>query len=204
MNTSVVGVLHDRLVFNRRAQVLAKILSSLLPPQATVLDVGCGDGTIDALMIKQRPDLSIRGLDALVRPKTKIPVDRFDGEHLPPGDKSFDVVCFVDVLHHTNDPVTLLREARRVARKLVVLKDHTMDGLFAYHTLRLMDWVGNAHHGVALPYNYWPETKWKLAFDEIGLEIEEWRPKVGLYPFPASMVFERGLHFVAALRARPR
>jgi hypothetical protein len=54
-----------------------------------------------------------------------------------------------------------------------------------------------------LPYNYWAETKWKLAFDKIGLQIEEWRPKIGLYPFPASMVFERGLHFVASLRARP-
>src|SRR5262245_22784366 len=103
-------------------------------------------------MLENRPDISIRVIDVLVRPNTQIPVDRFNGKHLPHADKSFDVVCFVDVLHHTNDPATLLREARRVARKLVVLKDHTMDGIFAYHTLRFMDWVGNAHHGVALPY----------------------------------------------------
>jgi len=200
VSSSVVGTLHEHLVFDRRTQVLAKSLSSLLPPQATVLDVGCGDGSIDALILEQRPDVSIRGIDVLQRPDTKISVDRFDGEHLPSADSSFDVVCFIDVLHHTNNPETLLREARRVARKVVLLKDHTMDGIFAYHTLRFMDWVGNAHHRVALPYNYWPENKWKVAFDEIGLQIAEWRANIGLYPFPASFVFERGLHFIAALR----
>ena len=99
-----------------------------------------------------------------------------------------------------NAPEALLREAKRVGRKIVVLKDHTMDGLFAYHTLRFMDWIGNAHHRVTLPHNYSPEDKWKLAFEEIGLRIEEWRSNIGIYPFPASLVFGRGLHFIAALR----
>jgi ubiquinone/menaquinone biosynthesis C-methylase UbiE len=49
---------------------------------------------------------------------------------------------FVYVLHHTNDPEVLLREAQRVALKAVVLKDHTRNGLLAYTTLRFMDWVG--------------------------------------------------------------
>jgi 2-polyprenyl-3-methyl-5-hydroxy-6-metoxy-1,4-benzoquinol methylase len=35
---------------------------------------------------------------------------------------SFDVVMFVDVLHHTKDPMVLLREARRVARRAIVVK----------------------------------------------------------------------------------
>jgi ubiquinone/menaquinone biosynthesis C-methylase UbiE len=78
----------------------------------------------------------------LVWPHTKIPVTAFDGEHLPFPDKSVDVVMFVYVLHHTNDPEVLLREAQRVALKAVVLKDHTRNGLLAYTTLRFMDWVG--------------------------------------------------------------
>jgi len=79
VNSSVVGAIHERLVFDRRTQVLAKSLSLFLPPQATVLDVGCGDGSIDALILERRPDVSIRGIDVLLRPDTKISVDRFDG-----------------------------------------------------------------------------------------------------------------------------
>ena len=198
---NTVGLLHEHLVFNRRARVLASHLSALMPRDASVLDVGCGDGTIDTLMLSQRPDISIRGVDVLVRPTTKIPVDPFDGERLPCADKSFDVVSFVDVLHHTKDPTVLLKEAKRVARKFVVIKDHTMDGWLAYATLRFMDWVGNAHHGVVLPYNYWPEQRWRATFGALGMSIARWEPDVGLYPFPASLVFGRGLHFVAAIEA---
>jgi hypothetical protein len=103
------------------------------------------------------------------------------------------------VLHHTKDAPVLLKEDKRVARTTVALKDHTIDGILADQTLRFMDWVGNAGHGVALPYNYWSESRWHLTFDAIGLRVTQWQTKLGLYPFPASLIFERGLHFVAAL-----
>jgi len=196
----VLNTLHERLVFSRRTRILAQQISAVIPRAAkTVLDVGCGDGTIDTLLMQHRPDLTIDGVDVLVRPKTHIPVTEFDGEHLPFSDKSKDVVLFVDVLHHTTDPMVLLREARRVARTAIVLKDHTMNGLFAYSTLRFMDWVGNAHHNVVLPYNYWTWERWEDAFDELNLRTYEMRKKLGLYPAPASWVFERGLHFVGGI-----
>lgn len=198
--SGLVGALHNRLVFDRRTRVLAAHLSELLPPDANVLDVGCGDGTIDALIQQRRPDLSIRGIDVLLRPETHIPVEQFDGTTFPAADNSIDAVTFVDVLHHTKDPLVLLREARRVARQLIVIKDHTCDGPLAYGRLRLMDWVGNAHHNVVLPYNYWPEQRWRAAFAELELEPVAWRTDVGLYPFPVSAVFDSSLHVVTALR----
>jgi hypothetical protein len=106
---------------------------------------------------------------------------------------------FVDVLHHTDDATILLKEARRLARKSVILKDYKMDGPLAYQALRFMDWVGNAHHGVALPYNYWPKWRWHEAFAEVGLKLVHWDARIRLYPFPASLIFGRGLHFIAAL-----
>ena len=54
---------------------------------------------------------------------------------------------FVDVLHHTDDPMVLLREAGRVASGFVLIKDHTQNGILAGRRLRFMDWVGNARHG---------------------------------------------------------
>ena len=86
-----------------------------------------------------------------------------------------------------------------MARSTIVLKDHPMGGILDYHTLRFMDWVSNAPHGVVLPYNYWPEHKWRSTFDAEGLRIVKWQTQLGLYPFPASLIFGRGLHFIAAL-----
>ena len=62
-----------------------------------------------------------------------------------------------------------------------------------------MDWVGNRGHGVALRYEYWSEERWRREWAEQGLTVEVWRTTLGLYPFPASLLFERGLHFVARL-----
>lgn len=195
----VVDRVHAGQVFARRIRILAGHFAELAPAGARVLDVGCGDGQLDRLLLASRPDLRLEGIDVLVRPETAIPVRPFDGRTIPCADKSVDAVMFVDVLHHTEDPAILLREAARVARHAVLIKDHRLDGALAGPTLRFMDRVGNAKHGVVLPYNYWPERRWRAAFDEIGLAVERWIERPGLYPWPASLVFERSLHFIARL-----
>jgi SAM-dependent methyltransferase len=191
--------MHQRLIFDRRAFVLADRLASLFPPNATILDIGCGDGTIDQHILDRRPDVSIKGIDLFVRPGARIPVDTFDGEKIPYQDASFDVALFIDVLHHTNHPQVLLAQAKRIARKAIVIKDHFRNGFLADTTLRFMDWVGNAGHGVTLPYNYWSREEWSAALHSLSLEPDQMTSRLSLYPIPASLVFERGLHFVARL-----
>lgn len=196
--------LHESYGFDRRVTVLSQHIQELLPENAKVLDVGCGDGTIDLLLQKHRPDVSIEGIDVLVRPDTKIPVREFDGFSIPHEDDSFDCVVFVDVLHHSHDATRLLREAQRVARHSLVIKDHRRNGLLARETLRFMDDVGNERFGVDLPYHYWSHQEWEDAFAEVGLSVRAWKQQLGIYPWPASMLFGRGLHFVAQLGVQPR
>lgn len=197
----ILDRIHGSRVFPRRVTRLKNLLAEAIPGGATVLDIGCGDGSLAALLLEARPDLVVTGLEVLRRPSTRIPVTLFDGKHIPFGDRSFDIVMFVDVLHHTVDPMILLREAARVARLGLVIKDHIAKGIFAKTRLRVMDYIGNARHGVALPYNYWTEKQWRAAQTELRLRPVVLIRDLKLYPGPADAVFGANLHFVGRFEA---
>jgi len=197
-----LDLVHGGFIFGRRVKVLSESLARQMPPSARILDIGAGDGSMGTNIQKLRPDVTLEGIDVFVREKTAYTVKHFDGEHIPHGDDSFDVALFVDVLHHTKDPLTLILEAARVAR-VVVIKDHLREGVFAEETLKAMDWVGNARHGVVLPYNYWNRLQWDAAFARAHLEKAAWEESLGLYVPGLSMLFDRSLHFVAQLRRQP-
>ena len=108
----------------------------------------------------------------------------FDGNTIPWPDRHFDVALIVDVLHHTDDPVRVMAEARRVTKRGIVVKDHFRDGLLADGTLRFMDWFGNAAHGVRLPYNYLSNAEWRKAWTALGSRVDGLVDRLGLYPAP--------------------
>jgi len=201
MSSGLADRLHRRWVHARRVRVLARHLDPLLAPGARVLDVGAGDGRLAAVLAAARPDLQLRCVDVQVRPTSAFPVERYDGVRLPFDDGALDAVLLIDVLHHASDPLALLAEARRVGRR-VVLKDHAREGWLADSTLRFMDWVGNARHGIPLPFRYWTRAAWIDAFEGMNLGVRSWESALGMYPWPATLLFDRGLHFVAALESR--
>jgi SAM-dependent methyltransferase len=180
--------------------VLADHGARLIPAHARVLDVGTGDGRIAAAIASRRPDLRVEGIDVLVREDSAIPVRPFDGRVIPMADGSVEVVTFFDVLHHAHDPEELLREAVRVAADAVIIKDHVSDSRLASALLRFMDDVGNRRHGVALPHNYLASTQWLDILGRLRLKPDVWEiGGLGLYPWPASIVFGGRLHLLARL-----
>jgi SAM-dependent methyltransferase len=190
--------IHRRFVYDRRMDVLSVYFAGLLTDNARVLDVGCGDGKIDRLIMDKK-QVTIEGLDVLVRGQTCIPVTPFDGREIPFDDNSYDTVMAIDVLHHTDEPEALLCGMKRVAKKNILIKDHLLSGLLAYNTLKLMDYVGNKHYGVRLPYNYMTEAEWNALFTKLGLTVLSRETRLRLYPPPAGLLFDRHLHFIAEL-----
>lgn len=192
--------LHHRHVFERRVDVLAHEIVGCLPRDLDVLDVGCGDGTVSRKVMDQRPDLRYAGIDVMARPTCAIPYATFDGTQIPRDDGSVDAVQFVDVLHHSNSPDELMREAVRVSRRYVIIKDHTCKNRLDFATLQFMDWVGNAPHGVKLIYNFKNDAFWSGLWRDLNLNLRHINRCVPLYPFPFNVAFGRDLHFVALLQ----
>jgi SAM-dependent methyltransferase len=199
MELSLVKSFHHRWIFQRRVAVLSTLLAEMIPPAASVLDVGCGDGSIGKLIAQKQPGVAVHGLEVMARPVCELEYSLFDGTRIPYPDASFDVCLFVDVLHHSDDPAQLLGEAVRVSRRYVVIKDHLCENAVDAATLRFMDWVGNRPHGVRLTYNYKSRREWDALFAAAGLGIRAWKDSVPLQAFPISTVFSRKLHFIALL-----
>jgi len=196
----ITSAVHSRLIFGRRVRALADNISAMIPDDAaTLLDVGCGDGTLARAITNRRPRLEAAGVEIRARPHTAIPVREFDGRILPFADRSYDVVLLVDVLHHAEEPTLLIREAGRVAARAVIIKDHLTGAWLSHERLQMMDWVGNIGHGVPLRYAYWSPQQWRDAFREAGLREVDRREKLGLYGPVLRWFFERRLHFVSRL-----
>jgi hypothetical protein len=77
-------------------------------------------------------------------------------------------------------------DASRVAKRCVIVKDHIAESMLDHATLRFMDWVGNAHLGVALPFNYLSWSRWQKAFDQAGLELHDTRAVFRSMVFPRA------------------
>jgi SAM-dependent methyltransferase len=186
----------------RRCRVLCDLIAPRIPHAATVLDVGCGDGALLSRLAGLRSDVDSTGIDVMARADAAIPVEIFDGVEIPFGAGAFDVVLLIDVLHHSDDPEQVLREAARVARRRVLVKDHVPNGPFGAVLLRFMDDVANRRVGLKpVPHeDYWPAERWREVFDRCGLAVEMWSDRLHLYPRPIDWVFGRSLHFVAELR----
>jgi len=194
---SVLGRVHETYVYGRRIRRLAELLSQLIPPGCSLLDVGCGDGKLARFLLDQRLDLNIEGVDVLLRDRTWLPVKPFDGTNLPYPPSSVDGVMLIDVLHHTRDPQALLREALRVSRRWIIVKDHVLHGTAAGLRLRFMDYVGNARHSVALPYNYLSAQQWCELRRTLNVKVTQEVKDLGLYSRPLDYFFGAGLHFIA-------
>lgn len=197
--TAALDFAHGKLVFGWRIRRLAELIAPALPRSARVLDVGCGDGMLAARVMQARPDVAIEGVDTLRRPACAIPCRTYDGLTLPFANDTFDALVCVDVLHHAGDAARVLRECGRVTRGPIIVKDHLREGFLAFQRLRFMDWVGNARHGVALPYTYFTRTEWRGMAAGAGLTVRRWDERIALYPLPLELVFGRQLQVLMTL-----
>ena len=138
---------HDSVLRSHRWRTAENSAGYLLPrlaPDAQVLDVGCGPGTITADLAALVPGGYVTGIDAAAdvlaqaqqeaerRGLDNVRFDTGDVYRLDFADGTFDVVHAHQVLQHLTDPVAALAEMRRVCRPggTVAARDGDYGGMF--------------------------------------------------------------------------
>ncbi len=168
-----------------------------------VLDVGCGSGALGQAILESPlcpPDVSLEGVERVKRGGEPIKVLAYKGITIPHPDNSYDLVILADVLHHESDPDRLLSECIRISRRLVIIKDHQLKGLFSWLRVSFIDWAANAPYGVPCLYRYNTPEQWVNLNRRHGLTIVEERSSMRLYPPVINLLFGRSLQYLAVLQ----
>jgi len=139
-----------------------------VPAGSNAVDIGAGNGLV-ALELQQAgiETTAVDVTDLSILPK--IPVTVYDGQILPFPNRHFDNALLLTVLHHTTDPVAVLKEASRVAKQVVIIEDVYKNSWQKYATFA-MDTLVNFGHS-KMTYQNRSLREWKEIFKELNLEI---------------------------------
>lgn len=196
---SLMTAVHAPIYRARLRELVRRIIPHLREGDR-VLDVGCGVGTLGSALLDSpdRPEgLVVEGLERVRRGGEPITVHAYDGGKIPFPDGAYDVVIVADVLHHERHPERLLDECIRVSGRLLVVKDHQVQGPLAQSRISLIDWAANAPHGVPCLYRYNTPEQWRRTWSDRGLGVIEHAAAINLYPSFVNLLFGRRLQYMA-------
>ncbi len=151
-----------------------------LDAQQSIVDIGCGAGSVTSLLrarghVVTPLDVRAQSLTAAVTPLL------FDGRQVPFAALHFDVALLLTVLHHANDPDALLAEAVRVAKRVCVIEDTYSNRAQRALTVTTDSIVNFEFRGH--PHNNRSDSEWRTTFAHLRLRVrhsENW-PVAALY-----------------------
>jgi methionine biosynthesis protein MetW len=119
-----------------------RAVAALLPAGASVLDVGCGDGSFGLYLRESRPDCRYSGVDISAAAIAILRDRGLEGSVIDPAKRlreqvaaAFDVVAAMEVIEHVHDAEDLMRDISDLAIRDVVIT--IPNSGFILHRIRL-------------------------------------------------------------------
>jgi SAM-dependent methyltransferase len=146
-------------VLAKRLKIQAEMLGDHIGPGEMVLDVGCESGHL-CKFIAEMHGATATGID--VHDERSVPIDFriFDGKSIPFADNAFDHVVLSFVLHHSSDPMALIKECRRVARRSVIAFEDLPETRFARMLSSIHVWLFNVSFRLESGGDYRMALRW--------------------------------------------
>lgn len=135
-----------------------------------VLDFGTGFGIFYKLLVKHKYNTTSLDVGNFSLFEDVDPLI-YDGRTIPFKKDEFDVACVISVLHHTPDPYHLLKELKRVSKRIIIVED-VYDSSFQKYLTFVMDSIANFEF-VGHPHSNKSEKEWEACFAKLGLKVEK-------------------------------
>ena len=169
-----------------RERRLVPWIGPWIPAGSAVLDVGAGTGLLaEALSTMHAAQVTL--IDIVDNNRSLFSLRRYDGGRLPFAAGEFQIALLAFVLHHSTDARQTLREAGRVARRLVIIED-AYRGPHERLALRWTDWILNRGHGIPPAWAPLRPDEWVAFVAEEPVRLvhaQEFAPKwLGWYRDP--------------------
>lgn len=153
---------------NARAKDLVNRIQFYLKDNDSILDIGSGPCNVCEILLNKCCNITPLDIQNLSFVNNLKPVI-YDGSKIPFNDNKFDKSLILTVLHHTSEPEKILREAKRVSKKIIIIEDIYANGLHKYLTyffdsLLNLEFMGHPHTNKS-------DEQWKKTFEKIGLKL---------------------------------
>ena len=151
----------------RTKEILGKV-GPYLREGDRILDIGSGDCTV-ARGLKDA-GYEITPLDVVNKSVYRdFHPTIYNGKNIPFPDNSFNVALLITVLHHTKEPIKILKEAVRVAPRVIVMEDLHKGFFQKYLTFAMDSFLNREFFGH--PHTNMTKEEWEKVFVNLGLRI---------------------------------
>lgn len=154
-----------------------------------VLDIGSGTGWV-AKHLQDLLDVDVTCVDVVNEHQTGVPFFQYDGKKLPFDDGEYDTALLIYTLHHCSDPLSVLKEAKRVSKSKIIIFEDTYNNCIQKLLAKLFDYYLNKKYnpGVKLPFNFKKEEEWITIFRELNMEIVQRKYVSGNWRYPVNHI----------------
>lgn len=170
----------------QRAKELIRRVEHYLSRDDRIIDVG--SGTCSICKILRDMGYSVLPLDIYnfsfygdIKPVV------YDGKSMPFQNNRFDKALVITVLHHVNSPDSLLKEIKRISRKIVIIEDICVGKLHKMITF-LFDSLLNLEF-TKHPHSNRTDAEWKNSFAKLGLRLLDAKYESSLVVFRHSIYY---------------
>jgi SAM-dependent methyltransferase len=124
---------------DERATAIVNSFASIITPRRRIIDIGAGKGLLAEEMAR-RFDARVTMVDVASYNQTNLPLTVCDSRALAFADSSFDYAILSFVLHHSQNPDAILRQALRVASQVIVIENDVRGKLRGIVTQIIDSW----------------------------------------------------------------